>query len=93
MQQHLGGRLDVCGILCNLIGDVLAKDHLIQCDYGIDRRSDLVAHAGEKVILRFIERLNLLFLSLRTLHLAPEERIAEVDHDAHADADQHQCDQ
>ena len=90
VQQHLACGLDVCGVLRHLLGDILAQDHFIERDDRVDRRADLVAHAGEKVVLCLAQRLDLLFLPAGALHLMIIEQVAEADHDAHAETDQNE---
>ena len=63
-QQQLAGPLDIPGVLRHLLGDVLPQDDLVEADDGVDRGADLVAHAGEEVVLRPVQLLDLLLLLL-----------------------------
>ena len=63
-EEHLAGALDVPGVFRHLVGDVLPQDDLVEPDDGIDGGADLVAHAGEEVVLRPVQLLDLLLLAL-----------------------------
>ena len=92
MQEHLAGGLDVDGILRDLVGNVLAEDHLVESDDGVDRRADLVAHAGEELVLRRVEVLDLVALRFFASLCADVEGAFVHDHHAHRKADQHERD-
>ena len=63
-QQQLAGALDIPRVLRNVLRNILPQDELVQPDDGIDGRADLVAHAGEEVVLRPVQLLDLLLLPL-----------------------------
>ena len=63
-EQELARPLDVPGALGHALRDVLPQNELVEADDGVDGRTDLVAHAGEEVVLRPVELLDLLLLLL-----------------------------
>lgn len=50
-QEHPAGALDGVGVFFNFGVPVLAQDHLIHAEDGVDRGADLVGHAGQEVRL------------------------------------------
>ena len=92
MQQHFAGGLNIGRILGNFIGDVLPQDHFIQGDNCIDRRADLMAHAGEKVVLCLIQRFDLFFLGKGAFHFPFVVQSNKFDDYADGKADQQQTD-
>ena len=86
-QQQLAGPLDVARVLGHLLRDVLPEDDLVEPDDRVDGRADLVAHAGEEVVFRPVELLDLLFLLLGDLVLLLVHPVQE--HEQHAGEQPH----
>ena len=63
-KQQFTGPLDVPCILRHFLGSLLPQNNLVQPDDRVNRRADLMAHAGKEVVLRPVQLLNLLFLPL-----------------------------
>ena len=61
-QQYFAGALNVPRVFRHILRDVTPQNDLVQSDDGIDGRTNFVAHAGEKMILRFVQLFDLFFL-------------------------------
>ena len=88
-QKDLGGGLNIVRILRDILGNILAEDHLVQADDRIDRRADFMAHAGKEAVLHTVERFYFAALLQRLIHGFAKHRDLEAEHEAeHSPYDQ-----
>ena len=90
LQKDPAGHFDILRVLPNLFGERLPQIHFIKSDNGVHRSTDLMAHAGEKPLLRPAEVFDLFLLFLDDpvfFAVNPRDKCKQ-----HAEQQRHQAD-